>query len=75
MVGLGLGFQPRQPGSRDYIFSRSVRLHPRLLPPRDLLFIILGFSLFSPGIKKNSSSGFSHTLDFVQTEVRIEEYV
>lgn len=72
---VGLEFQPRQPGSRGYIFSHFVRLHPQRLPPRDLLLIILGFSLFSLGIKKNSSSGFSHTLNFVQMEVRVEDYV
>lgn len=65
------------PGSLapEATFLVTVRLHPQLLPPRDLLLIILGFSLFFPGIKKNSSSGFSHTLDFVQIEVRVEEYV
>ena len=55
--------------------SHSVRLHPRLLSPRDFLLIIVDSSLFSSGTKKNSSSGFSHTLDVVQIEVKIEEYV
>ena len=54
--------------------SHSVRLHPRLLSPRDFLLIILDSSLFSSGTK-NSSSGFSHTLEVVQIEVKIEEYV
>lgn len=52
----------------ECILNHSVRLHPR-----DLLLIILGFSLFSLGIK--NSSEFSQTLDFVQTDARIEEYL